>query len=258
MICAWPEAKTRDRVLWSSLAMNHSCRRLTGLFLIAFTLLGCPTATQPTDTGSNDAADVALADGASDVARMDVVASDTLQADVLAGDSGGCPADLSTAVGMACGTAGQSCGSCSDPCSFCNIIQCRAGQWQRVEVFPMPCDGGADGSRDVITDSAPPPDTTASACGSVTCGSPQVCVHTVMTGGACRPLGDAGMCNPGERRAGDCCVSFSEEFRCEPRPSGCGAMLTCGCAMSLCGSAPGSCPCQSASTTSVECACLRP
>jgi hypothetical protein len=61
-----------------------------------------------------------------------------------AGASGDCPTDIGAAVGQPCTEEGKTCGNCSDPCQFCNIIRCESGQWEPMEVFPAPCDGGTD------------------------------------------------------------------------------------------------------------------
>lgn len=66
---------------------------------------------------------------------------------------GGCPADISAAVGKPCSEEGKFCGgeNC-DPCSFCNMIKCTNGKWEQLEAFPDPncsdagqsCNGVAD------------------------------------------------------------------------------------------------------------------
>ncbi len=57
----------------------------------------------------------------------------------------GCPADLAGAVGTSCDQEGESCGgsACTNSCEFCNIIQCSAGVWTQLEVFPDPNCGDA-------------------------------------------------------------------------------------------------------------------
>src|SRR5690349_3168922 len=92
--------------------MNHPLARVSlALVLGAFALSAC------TDAHERDALDDA---GASDASFV-------------------CPASLPM-VDQPCSVEDASCGSCSaDACSFCNVVVCREGAWQRLEVHPAPC-----------------------------------------------------------------------------------------------------------------------
>ena len=76
--------------------------------------------------------------------------------------------------------------------------------------------GGADGG--------------GTMCGATTCGSNQVCVRTQTQGGALICPQDGGTCPDGYDLAGNCCV-MTPSYACVARPSGCGATVTCACAM---------------------------
>jgi hypothetical protein len=193
-----------------------------------------------------------VTDGATDSGTDAIESSDVTHITDVIGDTGSfvCPADPSTLEGQPCSQPGQTCGTCSDPCQFCNLERCDGTRWTHVEAFPGPCDGGAVDAQ--MTDASG-----GVTCGSTTCGANEVCVHTVRTGGACRMPEDGG-CGPGEHMAGDCCVAYSEEFRCAATPTACTGALSCGCGSTLCGDAPGACPCQGATGSQLECACFFP
>ena len=75
----------------------------------------------------------------------------------------------------------------------------------------------------------------ATGCGAMTCGATQVCVRTVVPGGACVLPEDGGACPAGySPGTGACCVR-DPSFACAPRPDACASMLTCACgAPALC------------------------
>jgi len=73
----------------------------------------------------------------------------------------------------------------------------------------------------------------AAGCGTMTCAAAQVCVRTVVQGGACVFPEDGGACPAGySPGTGVCCVR-DPGFACAARPDGCGASLTCACAASV-------------------------
>ena len=214
--------------------MNNPASLARRAFALAlFALAACNGATVTADGSTDTGSDV------------------TTNADATLDTAFVCPGDPSTLDGQPCSTSGQTCGTCSDPCQFCNIARCDGTRWTHVEVFPGQCDGGAPDSQAIDAGGGV-------ACGTMTCTGNQICVHSVSTGGACRMVEDGG-CNPGERLAGNCCVAYSESFRCDLAPISCETAISCGCAASLCGEpSTGGCPCQSANGSTLECACYLP
>jgi hypothetical protein len=125
-----------------------------------------------------------------------------------------------------------------------------------------PNDGATDSGQgnDVqMADSAA--DASTSSCGTMTCSAGTVCVHAVISGGACVPPSDAGVCYDGAVLMGNCCIQHSESYWCATLPSSCAGNVNCGCAQSVCLAVPDGgvqCPCQTATATGIECACLAP
>lgn len=68
------------------------------------------------------------------------------------------------------------------------------------------------------------------SCGDASCAASQVCVRTQTMGGAQNCPGDGGTCPGGYELAGACCVMIPA-WSCVARPGGCGASVTCACAM---------------------------
>ncbi len=175
------------------------------------------TADAPGDTGSTDAGstDTGATDVATDTARSDATVSDV-------------PTDaLADAAADGARLDGASDASSTDAATDA---------------------GSADVTSDAAADAM-------GNCGAMNCAASQVCVRTVATGGACRRVMKGEECGPSERRAGDCCVYYSETFACAARPSGCSAELTCSCAGSLCA---GPCPCGSVTGSQLTCQCFLP
>jgi hypothetical protein len=67
-------------------------------------------------------------------------------------------------------------------------------------------------------------------CGDTSCATNQVCLRTQTLGGAQNCPGDGGTCPGGYELAGACCVMIPG-WSCVARPGGCGASVTCACAM---------------------------
>lgn len=63
----------------------------------------------------------------------------------------GCPSDLATLVGQPCSDDGRSCGSAGST-GFSNIVVCKTGRWQQVEVPPPPGGTIACGDRSCTLD----------------------------------------------------------------------------------------------------------
>lgn len=134
-------------------------------------------------TAACSSSHVPVPDGAvSDGAVSDSAVSDSAVSDSAVLDAGGCPADFLAAAGTPCAEEGRFCGRCIDPCGFCNLLECRGGQWGRLEAPP-----------------APPP------CVSFECGPERRC--DAVTQYCERVNSDVG----GE----------PDSYRCRPYPDGC-------------------------------------
>jgi len=92
-------------------------------------------------------------------------------------------------------------------------------------------------------------------CGSNTCAPNEVCVRTQTLGGAQLCPQDGGTCPGGYDLVGGCCV-MTPGWSCAARPSGCGATVTCACAMTtLCTSGH---TCSMARENEIDCTLLAP
>lgn len=106
----------------------------------------CAVATTEPTSDARDGGAVVVADAApSDGAFVDAAKiPDAAPAVEL--DDAGCPTRLPAAIGAPCSPEGKACGgACANPCEFCNVLRCQLGKWERLEVFPAPCDAGTDG-----------------------------------------------------------------------------------------------------------------
>ncbi len=123
---------------------------------VSLAAVGCGGDTAPVtdatvrDSGSADAGGArdagvdggASVDGGENDGGQDVGAPDVGGSDASAADAGGdaSAACASAREGDACVDEGLVCGGpCADECSFCNLLECRDGQWIRHEVLPAPC-----------------------------------------------------------------------------------------------------------------------
>jgi hypothetical protein len=95
------------------------------------------------------------------------------------------------------------------------------------------------------------------ACGDAACGASQICRRSQTAGGAANCPGDAGTCPGGyvlDTTTG-CCAS-SPVWSCVARPSGCGASVTCACAISaVCGAGQA---CSTPRENEIDCTLLAP
>lgn len=159
--------------------MNLLMTRWSSLFALSSLLIACSDpASPPTDSGTVDSGtvdsgivDSGTVDGDTvdsgttdtgptmDRTGVDVSASDVgmeVQGDI-ANDRGGDAGESCSSVveGAACSMEGQRCGGpCTDPCRFCNIFHCASGRWNRMEIFPRPCDDGGIADASVKTSGA--------------------------------------------------------------------------------------------------------
>lgn len=109
-----------------------------------------------------------------------------------------------------------------------------------------------DAGRDVATVTDVPP----GSCGTVTCADGQVCVRTLVEGGAIIIPPDGGACPDGWVATGDdsgrpCRRPYS--YACAARPAACTAALSCDCARALCSNV-----CDGASGDELHCLVLAP
>ena len=92
-------------------------------------------------------------------------------------------------------------------------------------------------------------------CGSNTCAPNQICLRTQTLGGARLCPEDGGTCPDGYDLTGGCCV-MTPGWSCVARPSGCGATVTCACAMAtLCTAGH---TCTMARENEIDCTLLAP
>lgn len=130
-----------------------------------------------------------------------------------------------------------------------------------IDVPPAGDGAGADGPLDGAIADAGGDGGSGIPCGiGLTCSGTDICVTLNLCGGPvdCRIMPDGGECPAGSTLYPDCpsgqpgCIPDcpGPSYRCEPRPAGCGAALSCACL-------PGVCPftsCISAQGRNVFCA----
>jgi hypothetical protein len=112
--------------------------RLAIGLIVVLVAVGCGGShSSGTDAGRADSG--RRLDGGTDAAEPD--GGEEADAGPDAGPGMDAGVDCSMAVeGNACTVEDAFCGGpCTDECSFCNILSCRDGTWQRMEVFPAPC-----------------------------------------------------------------------------------------------------------------------
>ncbi|HEY5448899.1 MAG TPA: hypothetical protein VIQ54_09120 [Polyangia bacterium] len=92
-------------------------------------------------------------------------------------------------------------------------------------------------------------------CGSNACAPNQICLRTQTVGGAQLCPQDGGSCPDGYDLVGGCCV-MTPGWSCVARPGGCGATVTCACAMAtLC---TGGQTCTTPRENEIDCTLLAP
>jgi hypothetical protein len=146
-------------------------------------------------------------------------------------------------------------GSCpSDHSTSC--VDCSGGIFCVAGVCPQPACPGTDAGPDAGADSAPA-DGGGLACGSITCGSGQLCIQPSCGGGvsSCTPTDDAGSCPAGWSYTATCTIGgirpgpgctppacTSPPGFCIDIPSACGTHPSCTCLpFDVCGSGGGQC-----------------
>ena len=92
-------------------------------------------------------------------------------------------------------------------------------------------------------------------CGDASCATNQVCLRTQTLGGGQDCPADGGTCPDGYDLMGACCV-MRPGWSCVARPSGCGASVTCACAIgTLCSSGR---TCSMPRDNEIDCTLLAP